>query len=50
VKNLFNEEGVVGVFKEEWMGGDINQNYYGNGSKQLISRPRTIGVSFSYDF
>lgn len=50
VKNLFDEEGVVGVFKEEYMGTDPSQNYFGNGSKELIARPRTIGLTFSYHF
>jgi outer membrane receptor protein involved in Fe transport len=50
VKNLFDEEGVVGVFKEEYMGTDPTQNYFGNGAKDLITRPRTIGVTLSYDF
>jgi outer membrane receptor protein involved in Fe transport len=50
VKNLFNEEGVVGIFKEEYMGTDPAQNYYGNGSKELIARPRTIGLNLRYNF
>ncbi len=50
VKNLFDETGVVGVFKEEYMGTDPSQNYYGNGSKEVITRPRTIGMTLTYDF
>ncbi|MEJ8566572.1 TonB-dependent receptor [Elongatibacter sediminis] len=50
VKNLFNEDGIVGVFKEQYMGTDPAQNYFGNGSKELISRPRTVGVNLRYDF
>jgi outer membrane receptor protein involved in Fe transport len=50
VKNLFDEEGRVGVFKEEYMGTDPTQNYYGSGAKNVIARPRTIGVSVAYNF
>ncbi len=50
VKNLFNEEGVSGVFKEQYMGTDPSQNYYGNGSKQLYTRPRTVGINVRYSF
>ncbi|MBE9549381.1 MAG: TonB-dependent receptor [Proteobacteria bacterium] len=50
IKNLTNEEGVTGVFKEEYMGTDPAQNYFGNGSKQFIAQPRTIGVTVSYHF
>lgn len=50
VKNLFNEEGVVGVYKEEYMGTSPEQNYYGNGAKNVIARPRTIGLMASWDF
>jgi outer membrane receptor protein involved in Fe transport len=49
-KNLFNERGVVGIFKEENMGTSPEQNYYGNGGKSVIARPRTIGLSVTYDF
>lgn len=50
VKNMFNEEGVVGIFKEEYMGTSPEQNYYGNGGKSVIARPRTIGLTVSFDF
>lgn len=49
-KNLFNERGVVGIFKEENMGTSPEQNYYGNGGKSVIARPRTVGLSVTYDF
>ncbi|NND44160.1 MAG: TonB-dependent receptor [Xanthomonadales bacterium] len=49
-KNLFNEEGVTGMFKNEYMGTDPSQNYFGNGSKQFLSLPRTIGLAVSYGF
>jgi outer membrane receptor protein involved in Fe transport len=50
VKNLFNEEGVVGVYKEEYMGTSPEQKYYGNGAKSIIARPRTVGIYASWDF
>ncbi|ROR99945.1 outer membrane receptor protein involved in Fe transport [Sinobacterium caligoides] len=50
LKNMFNEEGVSGVYKEEYMGTSPSQNFYGNGSKEVISEPRTLGVSASYNF
>jgi hypothetical protein len=50
VKNLSNSAGVTGGFLETSMGSDPSQNYYGNGSKVLISQPRTIGLSANYSF
>jgi outer membrane receptor protein involved in Fe transport len=50
VKNLFNEQGVVGVYKEEYMGTAPEQKYYGNGAKSIVARPRTVGLTVSYDF
>jgi len=50
VKNLTNEEGSTGVFKEEYMGTSPSQNYFGNGSKSFLALPRTIGVTVSYEF
>lgn len=50
VKNIFNEEGVTGVFTEAYMGTSPSQGYYGNGNKELISLPRTIGVTATYAF
>lgn len=49
-KNLFNEEGVTGVFTEAYMGSNPAEGYFGNASKELISLPRTIGLSFNYNF
>ncbi|PLW83877.1 TonB-dependent receptor [Kineobactrum sediminis] len=49
-KNIFNEEGVTGVYKEEYMGSDASQNYLGNGAKDVISRPRTVGLAATYRF
>jgi outer membrane receptor protein involved in Fe transport len=50
VKNIFNEEGVTGVFTELYMGTAPAIGYFGNGAKDLISLPRTIGLSFNYSF
>jgi iron complex outermembrane receptor protein len=50
VKNIFNEEGVTGVFTEAYMGTAPTEGYFGNGNKELISLPRTIGVTGTYGF
>ena len=50
VKNMFNEEGIVGIYKEEYMGTSPEQKYYGNGGKNIIARPRTVGVSATWNF
>ena len=50
IKNITNEEGSTGVFKEQYMGTSPAQNYFGNGSKQFISLPRTVGFTLSYEF
>ncbi len=50
VKNLTNEEGSTGLFSELYMGTDPTQNYFGNGSKEFLALPRTIGVAFTYEF
>jgi iron complex outermembrane recepter protein len=50
VRNITNEEGVTGVFTELYMGTDPAQNYFGNGSKQFLTMPRTIGLSLNYRF
>ena len=50
LRNAFNEEGVTGLFKEQYMGTAPEQNYFGNGSKEFLALPRTLGVSFSYEF
>ena len=50
VKNLTNNDGITGGFLEASMGTSPSQNYFGNGSKVLISQPRTIGLSASYNF
>ncbi len=50
VRNIFNEEGITGTFTETYMGTAPAANYFGNGSKDLISLPRTIGATLRYDF
>ena len=47
-KNLLNEEGVTGRFTETYMGSNAAQNYFGNGSKDFISMPRTVGLALKY--
>jgi iron complex outermembrane recepter protein len=49
-KNIFNERGVTGLFTEAYMGTAPEVGYYGNGSKQFLSLPRTFGVSVNFRF
>ena len=50
VRNIGNERGVTGLFTEAYMGTAPASGYFGNGSKQFLSMPRTIGLSFNYHF
>lgn len=50
IRNLTNEEGVTGLFTETYMGTDPSQNYFGNGSKQFLAMPRTIGLNVTWHF
>jgi len=50
VKNITNEEGVTGVFTEAYMGTAPSEGYYGNGNKQMIALPRTVGATLRYSF
>lgn len=50
IKNIFNEEGVTGTFTEAYMGSAPAVGYFGNGSKDLISLPRTLGLTASFNF
>ncbi|HVK81230.1 MAG TPA: TonB-dependent receptor, partial [Verrucomicrobiae bacterium] len=50
VKNIGNEEGVTGRYTETYMGTAPGEGYYGNGSKDLISLPRTIGATLGFRF
>ena len=50
IKNIGNEEGVTGLYTEQYMGTSPDQNYFGNGSKALVTLPRTVGVTLTYRF
>ncbi|MEM8696681.1 MAG: TonB-dependent receptor [Pseudomonadota bacterium] len=50
VKNIFNEEGITGVFTEAYMGTAPALGYFGNANKQLISLPRTFGLTGTFSF
>ena len=50
VKNIGNEEGVTGRYTEAYMGSEPSEGYYGNGSKDLISLPRTVGATLGFRF
>lgn len=50
VKNIGNTAGVTGVYTPAYMGTSPAQNYNGNGSKALITLPRTLGVTLNYKF
>ncbi len=50
VRNIGNERGVTGLFTEAYMGTAPALGYFGNGNKQFLSLPRTIGVSVNYRF
>ncbi|ANO52115.1 TonB-dependent receptor [Woeseia oceani] len=50
IRNVGNERGVTGLFTEAYMGTAPASGYFGNGSKQFLSQPRTIGVSVNYRF
>jgi len=50
LKNLTNEEGISGIYTEQYMGTAPAESYFGNGSKALVALPRTLGVTVSYRF
>lgn len=50
IKNIGNVAAASGVFTDLYMGTSPEQNYYGNGSKALVTLPRTIGITTSYRF
>ncbi len=49
-KNIFNEEGSTGVYKEEYMTSSPELGFFGTGQKDFITNPRTISISGSYRF
>ena len=50
VKNVTNEEGITGVFTEAYMGTAPGEGYFGNGNKQMIALPRTLGATLRFSF
>lgn len=51
-KNLGDEEGVTGAFPSSHWSYDTGsfESWYGNGNRQMITQPRTIGLAASYRF
>jgi outer membrane receptor protein involved in Fe transport len=51
-KNLTDEEGVTGSFPTGYWSYDTGafEGWYGNGNRQMITQPRTIGLTASYNF
>jgi outer membrane receptor protein involved in Fe transport len=51
-KNLGDEDGVTGAFPSAYWSYDTGsfESWYGNGNRQMITLPRTIGLSASYRF
>jgi|GEM_PF-124450 len=52
VKNLFNDAGVTAAYPEEYWGADtgVFEGWYGNGNRQIITQPRTVGIKVAYGF
>ena len=50
MKNLSNERGVTGVFTEAYMGTARGVGYIGSGAQDMISLPRTVGLTLNYNF
>jgi outer membrane receptor protein involved in Fe transport len=52
VKNLSDEEAPTGAFSIGYWSYDtgVFENWYGNGNRQFIVQPRTIGLKFGYRF
>ena len=51
-KNLGDEAAPTGGFPSSFWSYDtgVFENWYGNGNRQFIVQPRTIGLRVSYDF
>lgn len=51
-RNLTDEEGTTGSFAASNWSYDTGtfENWYGNGNRQFITQPRTIGLRLSYRF
>jgi hypothetical protein len=52
VKNASDEAGASGGFPSSYFGTDTGtfEYWYGNGNRQFIVQPRTIGLKFGYSF
>ncbi len=52
VKNIGDESGSTGGFPVSYWSYDtgVFENWYGNGNRQFIVQPRTIGLKLSYNF
>ena len=52
VKNIGDEAGVTGSFPSSYFSYDtgIFESWYGNGNRQFIVQPRTIGLKIGYTF
>ncbi len=51
-KNIGDEDGVTGAFPISYWSYDtgVFENWYGNGNRQFIVQPRTIGLKLTYHF
>ena len=52
IKNITDEEGASGGFAASDWSYDtgVFENWYGNGNRQFIVQPQTIGLKFGYRF
>ena len=52
IRNLTDEEGASGGFPSSNWSYDtgVFENWYGNGNRQFIVQPQTIGLKFGYRF
>jgi outer membrane receptor protein involved in Fe transport len=52
VKNIGDEAGIAGGFPLGVANYDIGifESWYGNGNRNFITQPRTIGLKFGYHF
>ena len=52
VRNLGDEDGANGGFPSSYWSYDTGtfENWYGNGNREFIVQPRTIGLKVGYRF
>lgn len=52
VKNATDESGATGSFPCTYYcyDGGTFENWYGNGNRQFIVQPQTVGLKFTYEF